>query len=588
MVKANKTSTLFKSYGLLHKANPNKVDLLFNLYKVYNSEYQFHVTKYWSLFTHNKIKNNRFSHLGSTKDIKTSLNASYLQICLSQSCSILNNHLANIKTKFTEIVNNSSIKDKQVLHQLRTINSKHNWLGNNLVYYTMISRFITDDYGNLVEVKEKKEILIDKNVIRLARIIYNQIIEKQRVRFPNLNKPRLLIDDRLYSLEKTKFIKSKIKNKSKNFKTSTFDYWLKISTLESGKRILIPIKSNQYFENSGGIVGNTIELDFKHFDYQVIQHKHNSLNKPKNKNGLTKSNRQLNFVFNKKLELDEAFKGKDFENIIKDKSIAFDLGLCNLIATSEGQLLGKYWLKKLTYFDKRIQELASIRQSLGLKTRSKKYDGLIKQVKGFIKTEINRLLNSYFAKHQNIQTVAVEKLNFRSPDLSARLNRIIQNFGYSLFKAKLDELSLFYGFTVEEFNPAYTSQECHNCGYVDKNNRASQANFECLCCKTKLNADVQGSRVVSKRFRSQQSSTYKSLYKGIILRKLKLDFVKGIDGLLSQGKIGRRNLYNLLQRNNYFKYDLKEIVKTTSDSGLDPMSKLNYEKYLQKYYCNLK
>ena len=150
----------------------------------------------------------------------------------------------------------------------------------------------------------------------------------------------------------------------------------------------------------------------------------------------------------------------------------------------------------------------------------------------------------------------------------------------------MDELSLFYGFMVEEFNPAYTSQECVNCGYVDKNNRASQAVFECLCCKTKLNADVQGSRVVSKRFRSQQSS-YKSSYKGVILRKLKLDFVKRIEGLISHGVTGRRKLYEMLQKNNYFKYDLKEIAKTTSDSGLSPMTVLNYDKYLQKYYINL-
>jgi hypothetical protein len=351
---AKDSSTLFKSYSLLHKANPNKVDLLFKLYKVYTFEYQFHVKKYWSLFTQNKIRNNKFSHLGSTKNIDTKLNASYLQICLAQSCAILNNHLANIKTKFSEIVNSSSIKDKEILHQLRTINFKHSWLGNNLVYYPIFSRFITDDYGNLLEIKEKKEVLIGKDIIRLARIIYNQITEKHRVRFPHLHKPRLLIDDRLYSLEKTKLINRKIKKKSSK---PTFDYWLKISTLEYGKRILIPIKSNQYFEQAAGIVGNTIELDFKQFDYQTTKHSHRSLRKatkkPMNKNGLLKSNRQLNFVFNKKLELDKAFKNKEFINIVKDKSIAFDLGLCNLIATSQGELLGRYWLKKLTYYDKK-------------------------------------------------------------------------------------------------------------------------------------------------------------------------------------------------------------------------------------------
>ena len=141
---------------------------------------------------------------------------------------------------------------------------------------------------------------------------------------------------------------------------------------------------------------------------------------------------------------------------------------------------------------------------------------------------------------------------------------------------------------VEEFNPAYTSQEWSNYGYVDKNHRNSQAVFKCLCCGMKLNADVQGSRVVSKRFRNQQNSTYKSLYKGVILRKLKLDFVKRIEGLISHGVTGRRTLYNLIQKNNYFKYDLKEIARTTSDPGLGPMTVLNYEKYLEKYYIDLR
>ena len=82
---------------------------------------------------------------------------------------------------------------------------------------------------------------------------------------------------------------------------------------------------------------------------------------------------------------------------------------------------------------------------------------------------------------------------------------------------KLDELSLFYGFTVQELNPAYTSQKCSECGYLDKNNRSTQSIFKCLCCNKKLNADIQESIVVSKHFRTQQSS-YKSPYRGIILR----------------------------------------------------------------------
>lgn len=50
MKKTNKTSTLFRSYELNHKANPGKVDALFELYQVYQKEYKFHIKQYWNLF----------------------------------------------------------------------------------------------------------------------------------------------------------------------------------------------------------------------------------------------------------------------------------------------------------------------------------------------------------------------------------------------------------------------------------------------------------------------------------------------------------------------------------------------------------
>ena len=220
MRKTNKTSTLFRSYELNNKANPGKVDVLFELYQVYKFEYKFHIKQYWNLFLKNKIKNNKFSHLGSTKNIKTQLNASYLQVLLSQSCASLNNYIANIETKFNYFIQNSSIKDKSLLHKLRAINSKHAWLNQSVEYYPELTQNITDYFGNLIAVKFKQFTWIDKESLRLSKKIFNHIIEKQKVRFPNLNKPRLIIDDRLYSLEKSK--------------TSTFDYWLRITALNKG------------------------------------------------------------------------------------------------------------------------------------------------------------------------------------------------------------------------------------------------------------------------------------------------------------------------------------------------------------------
>lgn len=582
MAKTKNSSTLFRSYSLVHKANTRKVDALFSMYDIYKKEYKTNINNYWILFLKNKINNNKFSHLGSTKHVKTQLNSALLQSLLNQVCGSLNNYTANIATKFNEFIQHSSIKDKSILHQLRTINSKKAWLNNSVAYYPELTRHVVDDYGNIVEVKFKQETLIDKSILKLSKKIFNNIVKHNRVKFPNLNKPRLLIDDRLYSLEKSK--------------TSSFDYWLKITTLEKGKRIAIPLKQNEYFALANGTLGKTIELDFKYYDHSVIQNKHNSLS---NKHGkFNKVNRQVKFIFNKQIEIQEYFKDKNYLNTDKNKVVAFDLGLCNFIATSDGEIYGQYWLEKLNQYDKKLNDLLSARQSCltnynknnphkQIKIRSKRYDNLVNQIRGFIKSETNRILNYYFETHQNIQTVVIEKLRFSSPSLSRRLNRIIQNFGYNLFKTKLEELSLFYGFRIEELNPGYTSQQCASCGYVDKNNRPNQSLFKCKCCGKKINADVQSSRTNLKRFEVKQGSAYKGMHKGTILRKVKLDFSNKIQYLISNGKVGRRNLYFLLLKNSYFNSDIKEIVCTTEVQGLEPMNVFNFDKYLKEHYSKI-
>jgi putative transposase len=48
-------------------------------------------------------------------------------------------------------------------------------------------------------------------------------------------------------------------------------------------------------------------------------------------------------------------------------------------------------------------------------------------------------------------------------------------------------------------NPAYTSQECAECGHTDKANRTSQAVFRCVKCGHTENADRNAARVVLQR-----------------------------------------------------------------------------------------
>jgi putative transposase len=55
------------------------------------------------------------------------------------------------------------------------------------------------------------------------------------------------------------------------------------------------------------------------------------------------------------------------------------------------------------------------------------------------------------------------------------------------------------GVPVVYVDPAYTSQQCAECSYIDRNNRTGQARFACRACGVTLHADVNGSRNIALR-----------------------------------------------------------------------------------------
>ncbi|RTG93998.1 transposase, partial [Thermus scotoductus] len=55
------------------------------------------------------------------------------------------------------------------------------------------------------------------------------------------------------------------------------------------------------------------------------------------------------------------------------------------------------------------------------------------RLRGFLKNEVNRLLNRLVALHAPAVLV-VERLDLRSPELSRRMNRLLSNFGRRYLK----------------------------------------------------------------------------------------------------------------------------------------------------------
>lgn len=55
------------------------------------------------------------------------------------------------------------------------------------------------------------------------------------------------------------------------------------------------------------------------------------------------------------------------------------------------------------------------------------------------------------------------------------------------------------GVAFTQVDPAYTSQTCSGCGYTDKKNRRTQADFTCLACGVSLNADTNAAINIAAR-----------------------------------------------------------------------------------------
>ena len=74
------------------------------------------------------------------------------------------------------------------------------------------------------------------------------------------------------------------------------------------------------------------------------------------------------------------------------------------------------------------------------------------------------------------------------------LNKSILDQGWFEFKRQLGYKLDWLGGKFVLVNPKNTSRCCQKCGHVSKDNRKSQASFECMNCGYKDNADLNAAK----------------------------------------------------------------------------------------------
>lgn len=496
---------MLRTYKLKHSINRGKQKKILTLLREYRRVSAEISNRQWKYF----YENGRFNKDVEVNSIKSELSQRYRQTAQYQVVAQLESYLGNRENDFKAYLKNSDF-DQETKTKLYYINRYKKW------------------FHQSVKMQNRE---IEQDIIKLSRRIIKNILKKNRK--PNLKFCNMALDGKVMQItangikkiQKSKQLKDEneklILNKSGNPKVKTYieeqeikktsyDYWIKLSTLEKGKKIVLPITTNDYFEGVKGEISNFIQINFQQ-DIEKIDG-----------NISISNSTTLNYD---KYKISVCL----IKNIQKEKyqpkidKLALDLGLNNLFATNIGELYGRNFSRLLKKYDEIVSILGKNRQKQKLKTLSKKYKKLINKIKAYLKNEINRVINNLIENNKP-KEIIVERLNFTSPKLSKKLNRMLSNFGKNIIEEKFESIKERYGIVIMQINPAYTSQECSKCGYVEKKNRKSQAKFICGFCGKKQNADINS----SKNILARSSSPLKDIFtkRAFILDKTVTNFIE--------------------------------------------------------------
>ena len=208
---------------------------------------------------------------------------------------------------------------------------------------------------------------------------------------------------------------------------------------------------------------------------------------------------------------------------ISDGVIGLDRGCVHTLASSDGTFMdmpkpSKAELKRLKYLQRQMARQDRVNEARGGRTAklaSKRRRKTLNQFNA-LQGRIVRRRNDWIEKTttrlaQESVLIAMEDLDVQAmtrrpkprPDpnrtghylsngvkAKAGLNRSILSNNWSRLMKRLDDKMDANGGNLVVVPAAYTSQTCHRCGHIAKENRDSQAAFKCVECGYEANADV--------------------------------------------------------------------------------------------------
>jgi hypothetical protein len=257
---------------------------------------------------------------------------------------------------------------------------------------------------------------------------------------------------------------------------SGFDYWLRVSTLEPGHLLFLPVKLADYHRNAlaGKILNTSTTLTRKADGWW-----------------LTLSYNEVIPVARRK----------------SAPVIGVDVGIANFLTISTGKQYGTFH-GKLAERHKRDREKrrrkAKLRACLKKKGVQKLPSTRNKKLARQVRQDINRAVNELYREHPDVQ-FAYEQLSVASMLFKARrMNAYLYASNLAHIPAQLAWGAAKRGIRARKVKSAYSSQECHRCHSVSRQNRPTQQTFCCMVCGHTQHADMNAAENLASRLSDQE------------------------------------------------------------------------------------
>ena len=251
-----------------------------------------------------------------------------------------------------------------------------------------------------------------------------------------------------------------------------FDYWLRVSTLEKGKPLYLPVTLADYHREAleGQKVNTSMTLTRKPSGWWLT------------------------------LTVDETVAPTTTE---ESPVVGVDVGIANFITTSTGKRYGTFH-GKLAKRHQRDRQKRQRKAKLRACLKKKGVERLPSLTNGrlarHVRQEINRAVNQFYADHPGYQ-VAYEALNVAGMRFHAkRMNAYLYASNLGHIPKQLAWKARKQGQTARAVWAAYSSQCCSLCYHTSRDNRPAQQTFCCKGCGYRCHADQNAALNLQARF----------------------------------------------------------------------------------------